>query len=127
MIPASFLYKTRLFILSAFIFLNSSRLPAQPKEQTLHGLNSLLINAVMDDIFNPVVSSRIYTYPNIAFYECIRQEDPSFPSLSGKLNGLAALPVAEKGTDYFIAASVAFSQVGQALIGSEYKMEDWRT
>ncbi len=101
--------------------------PAQNKERTLHELNSLLINTVMDDIFNPVVSSRIYTYPNITFYECIRQEDPlSFPTLAGKLTGLTTLPVAEKGTDYFIAASVAFSQVGQALIGSEYKFEDWR-
>ena len=115
------------FVISISLLLTFFRAPAQNKEQTLHDLNSLLINAVMDDIFNPVVSSRIYTYPNIAFYECIRQEDPlSFPTLTGKLTGLATLPVAEKGTDYFIAASVAFSQVGQALVGSEYKFEDWR-
>lgn len=115
-----------LLMLGAFLFLKSAGLRAQSKEQTLHNLNSLLVNAVMDDVFNPVVSSRIYTYPNITFYECIRQEDPSFPSLTGKLTGLTTLPVAEKGTDYFIAATVAFSQVGQALIGSEYKFEDWR-
>lgn len=119
--------KSRLVILISFLSLNALHLPAQPREQTLHNLNSLLINTVMDDIFNPVVSSRIYTYPNITFYECIRQEDPaSFPTLTGKLTGLTALPAAEKGTDYFIAAAVAYSQVGQALIGSEYKMEDWR-
>lgn len=114
------------FVLTIFFFTNSPGVSAQTKEQTLHNLNSLLINAVMDDIFSPVVSSRIYTYPNIAFYECIRQEDPAYPALTGKLTGLTSLPVAEKGTDHFIAACVAFSKVGQALIGSEYKFEDWR-
>ncbi|NOT50930.1 MAG: vanadium-dependent haloperoxidase [Chitinophagaceae bacterium] len=118
--------RCRVFALIAFLFANSFTISAQPKEKILHELNSLLINAVMDDIFSPVVSSRIYTYPNIAFYECIRQEDSSFPALTGKLTGLTSLPVAEKGTDHFIAAAVAFSKVGQALIGSEYKFEDWR-
>ncbi len=127
MTPVAFSGKCRLVILSALIILHSAPIHAQNREQTLHNLNSTLINAVMDDIFNPVVSSRIYTYPNITFYECIRQEDPvNFPSLSGKLTGLTTLPVAEKGTDYFIAAVVAYSRVGQALIGSEYKFEDWR-
>ncbi|MBI5858412.1 MAG: vanadium-dependent haloperoxidase [Sphingobacteriales bacterium] len=101
---------------------------AQSKEKTLHELNSLLINAVMDDLFNPPVASRIYTYPNIAFYECIRRQDAAYPSLAGKLNGLEQLPspANEKQTDYFVAAAVSFSHVGQALIGSEYKFEDWR-
>src|SRR5258705_1784160 len=107
MILAKISRSFRLVFLSFFLFASVSRLPAQSKEQTLHNLNSLLINAVMDDIFSPVVSSRIYTYPNITFYECIRQEDPSFPGLTAKLTGLTSLPVAEKGTDYFIAASVA--------------------
>jgi hypothetical protein len=39
----------------------------------------------MDDLFSPPISSRIYTYPNIAFYECIRFDDPSMQPLSGKL------------------------------------------
>lgn len=118
--------KIRVFICIVVLIISNTNISAQSKEQTLHNLNSVLINAVMDDIFSPVVSSRIYTYPNIAFYECIRQEDPSYPALTGKLTGLTTLPAAEKGTDLFIAASVAFSQVGQALIGSEYKMENWR-
>jgi hypothetical protein len=111
-----------------FLFLPQSLLFAQSKEKILHELNSLLINAVMDDLFNPPVASRIYTYPNITFYESIRKEDTTYPSLVGKLNGLTSLPAPpnEKQTDYFIAAAVSFSQVGQALIGSEYKFEDWR-
>lgn len=120
--------RLKLFIIIPGSFLTGNHLNAQAKEKTLHELNSLLINAVMDDLFNPPVASRIYTYPNIAFYECIRWQDPSYPSLAGKLTGLASLPGSsnEKQTDYFIAAAVSFSQVGQALIGSEYKFENWR-
>lgn len=102
---------------------------SQNKENTLHALNSLLINTVMDDVYNPVISCRIYTYPHIAFYECIRYDDPSLPSLQKKLNGFNNLPPypAGKQIDNFIAACVSFSYVGQNLVGSEYKIEEWRT
>ncbi|MGC4101022.1 vanadium-dependent haloperoxidase [Ferruginibacter sp.] len=101
---------------------------AQQKEQVLHNLNTLLVNTVMEDLFSPPVASRIYVYPNIAFYECIRLDDPSLPDLAGKLNGLKPIPVAAKGVavDNFIAASISFSYVAQALVGSEYKIENWR-
>jgi len=65
---------------------------AQDKAVVLHELNDLLINTVMVDFFTPPVASRIYAYPNIAFYECIRLDDPALGSLSGKLNGLGNLP-----------------------------------
>lgn len=101
---------------------------AQNKAETLHQLNSLLINTVMVDFFTPPVAARIYSYPNIAFYECIRQDDPALPSLSGKLNGLNKLPLSATAnkTDHFIAACISFSYVAQNLVGSEYKLEDWR-
>lgn len=100
---------------------------AQQKEQTLHNLNNLLVNTVMEDLFTPPIASRIYVYPNIAFYECIKNDDASLPTLAGKLNGLKNIPASPKGTDNFIAASVCFSYVAQALVGSEYKFENWRT
>jgi hypothetical protein len=111
-----------------FTLFISSAAKTQPREQVLHNLNSLLINAVMDDLFNPPVSSRIYTYPNIAFYECIRGENKNYPSLSGKLTGLYKLPIATNPdkTDRLVAAALSFSYVGQSLIGSEHKFEDWR-
>ena len=101
---------------------------AQQKEQVLHSLNSLLVNTVMEDLFTPPVASRIYVYPNIAFYECIRLDDPSLPSLTGKLNGLKNLPAvpANKRVNNFVAACVSFSYVAQTLVGSEYKIENWR-
>src|SRR6185369_6320673 len=74
---------------------------AQSKEKVLHELNDLLINTVMDDVFNPPVASRIYAYPNIAFYECIRNEDPNYKTLAGKLNGLKPLPQPQEKMDNF--------------------------
>ncbi len=119
--------KGRIFFLSLLIFLSSvNRLSAQNKAQTLHDLNTLLINTVMDDVYTPPVSSRIYTYPNIAFYECIRRDDPSLSTMAGKLNGLHKIPEPTTTIDNFIAACISFSYVGQSLVGSEYKIEDWR-
>lgn len=119
----------RTFLPAALLCVSGfSSLKGQTKEQTLHELNQLLINTVMDDLFTPPVACRIYTYPNIAFYECIRHDDPLLSSLAGKLNGLASLPAPDKNSkaDHFIAACIAFSRVGQSLVGSEYKLEDWR-
>jgi len=114
-----------ILLLTCFNFLPAK---AQDKAETLHQLNSLLISTVMVDFFTPPVASRIYTYPNIAFYECIRQDDPSLPALSGKLNGLNSIPQSPKNTkvDHFIAACISYSYVAQKLVGSEYKIEDWR-
>lgn len=100
---------------------------AQRKEQTLHDLNKLLVNTVMTDLFTPPVAGRIYCYPNIAFYECIRYDDPAMTTLAGKLNGLPSLPPHPAGSlDNFTAACVSYSYVAQALVGSEYKFGDWR-
>lgn len=99
---------------------------AQQKEQTLHNLNTLLVNTAMEDLFPPPIASRIYVYPNIAFYECIKFDDAVLPALAGKLNGLKNIPAPLPGTNNFIAACVSFSYVAQALVGSEYKIENWR-
>ena len=116
-------------ILSGFIFLSfiPHTLKAQDKAAVLHQLNSLLINTVMVDFFTPPVASRIYAYPNIAFYECIRHDDPLLPSITNKLKVPVKLPASPAGkTDNFIAACISFSYVAQKLVGSEYKIEDWR-
>jgi hypothetical protein len=112
------------FILLCF---NLSQLKAQDKAAVLHQLNSLLINTVMVDFFTPPVASRIYAYPNIAFYECIRHDDPSLPSIAAKLKVPVNIPKATAvKTDNFIAACISYSYVAQKLVGSEYKIEDWR-
>lgn len=116
------------FTLLLIFCIFTSHVFAQNKAQTLHDLNTLLINTVMDDLYTPPISARIYIYPNIAFYECIRSDDPALPTLVGKLNGLNNLPAIPKSTpiNNFIAACVSFTYVAQNLVGSEYKIEDWR-
>lgn len=128
MIKVLQLKKTFFLSLLLPVFFNSGASAQKNNAETLHELNTLLVNTVMVDFFTPPVASRIYSYPNIAFYECIRQNDPSLPSLSGKLNGLNPIPPApEKDkVDNFIAACISFSYVAQNLVGSEYKFEDWR-
>lgn len=114
--------------LAILFLIPAKRILGQQKEQVLHNLNALLVNTVMEDLFTPPIAARIYVYPNIAFYECIRLDDPSLKTLSGKLNGfspLPSLPVNKPG-DNFIAATVAFTYVAQALVGTEYKIENWR-
>lgn len=116
------------FLIACLFFLCHTDSKAQSREQTLHDLNTLLVNTVMDDLFTPPVASRIYVYPNIAFYECIRHDDPALPSVSAKLNGLNNIPpLPPEAVDNFMAAGIAFSYVAQSLVGSEYKIEDWRT
>ncbi|MCX6313153.1 MAG: vanadium-dependent haloperoxidase [Sphingobacteriales bacterium] len=122
-----FLLKRKLFFFLLLPCLTTGiTVQAQSKEQTLRNLNNLLVNTVMDDLFTPPVASRIYTYPNIAFYTCIRKDDPSLPDLTGKLNGLNTIPAETVAVDHFIAACISFSYVGQSMVGSEYKFEDWR-
>ncbi|MEP7254438.1 MAG: vanadium-dependent haloperoxidase [Ferruginibacter sp.] len=123
------LYRSRIFFFPLILIAsNIINVNAQNKAETLHELNTLLVNTVMVDFFTPPVASRIYSYPNIAFYECIRQDDPALPTLSGKLNGLNPISEAPKNSkiDNFIAACISFSYVAQNLVGSEYKLEDWR-
>jgi len=123
-----FVKRTGRALLSILFLISANKVSAQQKEQVLHQLNILLVNTVMEDLFTPPIASRIYVYPNIAFYECIRRDDLSLPSLAGKLNGLKAIPSLPVNikTDNFIAATVAFSYVAQALVGTEYKIENWR-
>jgi PAP2 superfamily len=110
------------------IFCSINFVKAQQKENTLHSLNTLLVNTVMEDLFTPTVASRIYVYPNIAFYECIRLDEPSLPSLVRNLNGKLVLPIRPTNslTNNFIAACISFTYVAQSLVGTEYKIENWR-
>lgn len=115
-------------VLLLIIFYSIHFAKAQQKENVLHELNTLLINTVMEDLFTPTVASRIYVYPNIAFYECIRLDDPSLPSLVEKLNGKPTLPTLSNGIlpNHFISACISFAYVAQSLVGTEYKIENWR-
>jgi hypothetical protein len=120
--------KGKFFFLLFFIcnFYANAKAQSQSQSAVLHSLNTLLINTVMEDLFNPTVASRIYVYPNIAFYECIRLDDSSFTSVTYKLNGFAFKPSNDDKKNNFVSACIAFCHVAQSLVGTEYKIENWR-
>ena len=88
-----------------------------PPEELLHKAADQLTNVIIYDIFKPPVASRIYAYSNLAAYETLRQQYPSYPTLSGKLIGFTAVPAPQKGQEYcFPLASIkAFTTVGRTL------------
>lgn len=122
------LQKKYAYVLLLIIFSSINFVKAQQKENTLHSINTLLVNTVMEDLFTPTVASRIYVYPNIAFYECIRQDEPTLPSIAEKLNGKLILPKFSKEIPHnnFVSACISFAHVAQSLVGTEYKIENWR-
>jgi PAP2 superfamily len=87
-----------------------------------------LTDVIIHDIFNPPVSSRIYTYSSVAGYEALLPAYPDYPSMAGKLTGFTATPKPENGKTYcFPLASIqAFLSVAKALTFSEDTVENVR-
>jgi hypothetical protein len=59
-----------------------------------------IYGAVRAERLSPPVASRLMVYSSAALYEGLAAADPGVPSLAGTLNGLTALPRAEKPRDY---------------------------
>jgi hypothetical protein len=83
---------------------------------------------MLHDIFSPPVASRIYVYPNIAAYEIMAQNNPTYLSLQNQLNGLDAIPKldSKSGVNKAVAALVAHMEVSKLLIFSEEMIEKFR-
>jgi hypothetical protein len=86
----------------------------------LHATQQKITDAIITDIFNPPVSSRIYAYTSLAAYEIIRNADSSCSSITAKLNGFAAMPQPDKNKkyDYSLAATIAMLVVAEKLVFS---------
>lgn len=80
------------------------------------------------DIFSPPVASRNYAYPAIAAYEILAQVHPQYQSLAGQLAGLDPIPLLDTTThaNPYLAAIEAYTLLGQHLVFSENKMEEFR-
>jgi hypothetical protein len=78
-----------------------------------HYCEQKLTDVIVYDIFSPPVSSRIYAYSNLAFYEAIRFADTSNPSILQKLKGFKQIPspAVNQMYNYDLAAIVAFMKV----------------
>lgn len=121
-------------VIVGLVMLGSCQSPKAEYKQVLddptfyHESVKKLTDIIVHDIFNPVVASRIYAYPNIAAYEVLINQYPEHRSLAGQLNGLTEVPKPdpEKTINFHLAALQAFTTVGKALIFSEDKMELYR-
>lgn len=86
-----------------------------------------LTDVIVYDIFSPTVASRVYAYSNIAGFEALAQCRPDqLVSLAGQITDFTAPPAPEEGVDAHLASVHAFLVVGQTLIFSEDKMEEYR-
>ncbi len=90
--------------------------------EALDGLTDVIVH----DIFSPPVASRVYSYPCIAAYETMIQDNDTSASLAHTLNGLTPVTSSLDTTDviFEIASIVAFYEVSKALIFSEDRILD---
>jgi hypothetical protein len=93
----------------------------------LHRSVKEITDRIVHDIFSPPVASRIYAYTSVAAYEAARHSDPTLLTLAGQLKGLDPVPPPDSKKKYsFSLASVeAVLKVGQALVFSEDKVEEY--
>ncbi len=121
------LVQTLLFGLAMFLGTSPKQTQASPSSapplsaSLLHEQQLRLLHIIRHDVFTPPVATRIFTYANIAFYETIRREDPTYPTLVGKLNGLDSFPVfsAKMALANEIVAYVAFWTTARLFLSSE--------
>ena len=112
-----------------------SLLACQQKDYTTYTNDPLLYcktvkklnDVVLYNNFSPVVASRNYAYANIAAYECMAAGDSAYPTLSGRIRHLPALPrpAADQKVDYHLAALLAFVKVGNAVTFPEGVLMDY--
>lgn len=116
------------FLIGLFLFMNCSN-PTWKKEiaspDFLTRSQKVLTDVIVYDIFSPPVASRIYAYPNIAAYEILQNDYPTYKSLEGQLTDFQKVPKPKVGQEYYfpLASVHAFLTIGKALIFSESKME----
>ena len=111
-----------LLLLSATIFLS-----CKEQKKILLDRNNLqnnciknLTEIIVHDIFSPPVSSRIYAYCNLAYYEAIKLSDTSASSLTNQLNGFLKLElISSQKIDYDAVAVLAFFTTAKALVFSK--------
>jgi len=123
--------KKQLFILTTCILLVS----CNQKEEAIvitandfHKSVDKVGEIMVHDIFSPPVASRIFTYPNIAAYEIIAQQNDDYLSLKDQITNFKGIPIADslKHINFQLAALIAHIDLSKRLIFSEEKIETYR-
>ncbi len=88
-----------------------------------------LTDVIIYDVFSPPVSSRIYSYTALAFYEAVRFNKPGYYSITQRLHGFPQMPLPEKGKNYnyLLAATKAFFTVAEKITFSKDTLINYET
>ncbi|HUS01331.1 MAG TPA: vanadium-dependent haloperoxidase [Chitinophagaceae bacterium] len=87
----------------------------------LHQNMKQLTEVIIQDMFSPPVSSRIYCYTSLAAYEAVKFNKPGNNSITAQLMGFGTMPVPEKNKEYnfLLAATKAFFTVAEKITFSK--------
>lgn len=87
----------------------------------LHQNMEQLRDVLIQDMFSPPVSSRIFSYTSLAAYEALKWEKQGQPSITAQLHGFPKMPEPESGKKYnfLLAATKAFFTVGEKITFSK--------
>ena len=123
--------KLRIFTLILIVILSSCKEGIKSDVQVfkttdLNNANTVLLEAVMEDVFTPPVASRIYVYAHLAHYITLQSlRSDSLQMIRSKVSGLEDFKLPEsQEVNPELSALLAFSNTGKKLIYSEYYFED---
>jgi hypothetical protein len=90
-------------------------------QNLLHQNVKQLTEVIIQDMFSPPVSSRIYSYTALASYEAIKFDKPGYSSITAKLKGFPQMPLPENNKQYnfLLAATKAFFTVAEKITFSK--------
>lgn len=112
----------RTLLLCFAFFISALQTKAGPPNYLVR-CNLKLIDVVMEDLFTPIVASRINTYPNIVAYEVLCKKDKKLSTLASRLNQFQGISNPKGKVDYSLSALISFTTVGKKLIYSEYMFD----
>jgi len=95
------------------------------KENYLVRCNQKLVEVVMEDLFTPVVASRVTVYPNLAAYAVLVQKGKTLEPLEGKLHQFEKISEPKNKVDLSLSALFAFTTTAKKLIYSEYIFDEF--
>ena len=125
------LNKLSLLLVATLLLVVACKNNSEPIEITtdeFHESVDKVVEVMVHDIFSPPVASRVFAYPNIAAYEIIAQNNPTYNSLAKQIHHLGEIPKADaaKDVNYQLSALVAHMDLSKHLIFSESVIEEFR-
>jgi len=120
----------QILLLAMLLLLTQCKVAEKPpvfEADDAHRWTMTLIETVMDDLFPPMIASRVYTYPLIAAHETLAAGDRSLAAFGPALRdfGASPTPPIDGPLDYSLAAFIAWSDVATKLVFSEFKIQEF--